>query len=135
MGNAQGTAWESRIVAHARDRGLKLRRAVQAGREDVGDIHGLPDMVLQAKDATAHKLAEWCDAATRQAYAAGVPWGAVVLKRRRGKNSSGATGAAYVLLSLDTLLDIMTDLAEGREALERLEELAEMPAEERYYGA
>lgn len=120
---ARGTRWETAVTRYGLDRGLELRRAVQAGRHDTGDVHGLPDTILQAKDAAAHKLAEWVDDAKRQAAHAGVPWGVVVIKRRRGPKSSGRVGTAYAVLDLETLFDIYADLIEGREAIERLEQL------------
>lgn len=123
---AQGTRWETKVTRYGLEKGLELRRAVQAGRLDVGDIHGLPDTVLQAKDAAGHRLAEWVDAANEQAGNAGVPWGVVVAKRRRGPKSSGRVGSAYAVLDLDTLFDIYLDLIEGREAIARLEALEDM---------
>lgn len=125
MTNPRGTRWETAVVKFGLEKGLELRRAVQAGREDVGDIHGLADAIIQAKDAVQHELAKWVDDAERQAYAAGVPWGVVVLKRRRGKKSSGSVGSAYAFMSLDTLFEIFADLAEGREALEELDEMGD----------
>ena len=125
MSADQGTRWETAVVKYGRSLGLSLIRAVQRGRQDVGDIHGLPDAVLQAKDAQGHRLAEWVDDAGRQAVAAGVPWGIVALKRRRGKGSSGSVADSYALMKLSTLFEIFTDLAEGREAIAELEELAE----------
>lgn len=111
------------MVRYGLERGLELRRAVQEGRLDVGDIHGLPDAILQAKDAVSHQLAAWVDAANEQAHRAGVPWGVVVIKRRRGKKSSGAVRTAYAVMDLETLLDVFQDLEEGREAIQRLEDL------------
>lgn len=123
---AQGTRWETTVTRHGLEKGLELRRAVQAGRLDVGDIHGLPDTILQAKDAGEHRLAAWVDAANVQAANAGVPWGIAVAKRRRGPKSSGRVGSAYAVLDLDTLFDIYLDLIEGREAIARLEALEDM---------
>lgn len=126
MSQDQGTRWESAVVKYGLERGVELRRAVQEGRLDVGDIHGLPDAILQAKDAKGHQLAAWVDAAKEQAVRAGVPWGIVTVKRRRGPKSSGSVASAYAIMDLETLLDIMVDLAEGREAIQRLEE-ADLP--------
>ena len=66
--------------------GLRPYRPAQSGAADVGDIHGLSPLVLQAKDTRRHDLSGWLDGphgVVHQARRAGEPVGVLVIKRPR----------------------------------------------------
>lgn len=113
---AKGTRWESAIVAYLHEVGLtEARRQVQAGAKDIGDISALPDiMVIEAKDVAKFALADWVRQAKREADHAGVPYGAVVAKKRRAPVEE-----AYVILDLETLGRLLLDLQESEDILDQ----------------
>ena len=133
----KGTRWETAIVNYLSGNlhnSISVRRAVQAGYADVGDIHLGEDFTLQAKDWDKWSKADlwkFVDAAERQAIHAKRPWGVAVVKRRRDATtgSTGSVEAATVAMSLATFMDIVADLQEGKEALEALE------AEDKWIGS
>ena len=126
---ARGTRWETAIVNFGRRQvhsSVPVTRVVQAGQADQGDIHVGSDFVLQAKDWQSwgkQDLWNFVEAAQLQAQHAGRPYGVAVVKRRKGNGSTGAVGTATVAMDLETFYSIVTDLEEGREALERLQAL------------
>lgn len=93
----RGTRWETEVVRYLRGWGFPARRVAQTGAYDEGDIHGVPDVVIQAKDVARHDLAGWCDDVAAQASQAHIPDGAVVIKRR-GRSAA----RAYVVEDLET---------------------------------
>lgn len=102
---AKGTAWETAIERYLWAAGHgDARRQVQRGTKDVGDIH-VRNVALQAKDVAAHDLAGWCDDVRAQAANAGLPHGAVVVKRRRR-----GIGEGYVVMSLATFASMLHDM-------------------------
>jgi hypothetical protein len=125
----RGTRWESAIVTYLATtlhNSISVRRAAQAGYADVGDIHLADDFIIQAKDWARWSKADlwkFVDAANLQAIHAGRPWGVAIIKRRRDAStgSTGAVGDATVAMSLATFSEIVSDLVEGREAIERLD--------------
>ena len=105
MANAnkrKGTAFESAL----RDYALKLRhkafRPAQAGAGDLGDIHISGLMALQCKDVTSWSVSGWLQDVEDQRQRAGLPLGAVVMKKRRA-----SIGDSYVVMTYDTLLAML----------------------------
>jgi len=126
---ARGTKWETAVVSFFRSTlhsTIKAYRPAQTGFQDVGDIHLAEDFVLQCKDWEKWSKADlwkFVDAANLQAIHAGKPWGVAVVKRRKAPGSPGSVETATVAMDLGTFAEIVTDLTEGREALQRLEDL------------
>ncbi len=58
----KGSIWERAVVAYLRQHGFPhAERAYGAGRpQDVGDIDGLPGVVIEAKNHRSIDLAGWC---------------------------------------------------------------------------
>jgi hypothetical protein len=102
----RGSTFERDVAGHLREHGFAdAERAYGAGRQlDRGDIQGVPGWVLECKAHKAIDLAGWCDEAERERVNASQPYSAVIAKRR-GK----ATGAAYVVLSLDAFARLLSD--------------------------
>lgn len=101
----RGTTWESTIVDYLRTHGAPHaeRRALN-GAKDRGDIAGLPGVVIEAKAAARAELAAWLDEAEVERRNDRADIGLVWFKRR-GK---GSPGAAYVLMSGDTLIRLLS---------------------------
>ena len=94
----RGDHAEREVQALLRDElGLPVRRALGAGRQDdVGDIHGLPDTVIQcaAYKDLARAVNEKLPALERQMVNAQASHGALFLRRR---------GGAYIVVTTPTL--------------------------------
>lgn len=130
---ARGTAWESAVVTFLRgrlagqglarlgdirrqasDRALEqppdemsvddIRRQVQMGRLDIGDVHAAP-FALECKNVKEITLASFVEQAEREAVNARMPYGAAVIKRR-GKGA----GQGYVVMSLETFARVLAEI-------------------------
>ena len=101
----RGTAFESAL----RDYALKLRhkafRPAQAGAGDIGDVHVDGLVCIQAKDVARWSVSQHLQDALDQAQRAGLPFAALVMKKRRA-----SIGEAYVVLNYDTLLALLSRL-------------------------
>ena len=101
----RGTAFESAL----RDYAIKLRhtafRPAQAGAGDIGDVHVDGLVCVQAKDVARWSVAQHLQDALDQAQRAGLPFAALVMKKRRA-----SIGEAYVVLNYDTLLALLSRL-------------------------
>lgn len=99
----KGTAWESRLVTYFREHGFPhADRHPLRGTKDVGDISGIPLVVIEAKNQKEVTLAKWVDEARLEKQRAGAQVAAVVFPRR-----NCVTGRAYVLLELETFVELI----------------------------
>ena len=82
---ARGTAWESAIVTALKPLIPTIRRSVQTGRFDDGDLHGVSPWIIQAKNYRSWEVAirEGLDGAEKQRVVAGEPFGVAFVKRAR----------------------------------------------------
>lgn len=111
---AKGDRWERPVLAFLQERfGRAAIRPRQSGHIDVGDIHISP-FALQLKDEAKHNFSSYVNDAEKQAAAAGEPFGAAVVKRRRYP-----VGAGYVVMTLATFRDVLTRLRRAEELLAR----------------
>ena len=101
----KGTAFESAL----RDYAIRLRhkafRPAQAGAGDIGDVHIDGLVCVQAKDVARWSVAQHLQDALDQAQRAGLPFAALVMKKRRA-----SIGEAYVVMNYDTLLALLSRL-------------------------
>jgi len=87
----KGARWERELVAYLRAEGFDAERAYGAGRpEDVGDIAGIPGVVLEAKSCRRFELSAWCDEAEREAANRGDGSMGVVAVKAPGKPAAGS---------------------------------------------
>ncbi len=92
----KGSQFEREVVTALRAFGVTAERAYGAGKSvDTGDIE-VPGWCIEAKACQRLELAAWLDETERERAAAGVPNGALVVKRR-GKSAV----SAYVVMSLE----------------------------------
>ncbi|MCA1571965.1 MAG: hypothetical protein LC798_16970 [Chloroflexi bacterium] len=99
---AKGTAWERRLADYLRLLHPNAERRVSEGRNDRGDVSGIPGWVVEAKCCRQIDLAGWIDEAEKEARSAGVSRFAVVFPRR-----SHATAKAYAVVPLWLLSELM----------------------------
>jgi hypothetical protein len=103
---AKGTAWETAVVNTLRDYlSHRVERRTLSGSKDRGDIAGLPDVVIECKNAAKVDLAGWLDEANTERRNADAMVGAVWFKRR-GKSSPRD---GYVLLDGDTFMFLLRE--------------------------
>ena len=107
---AKGTRFETAVAEFLRDAGFPHaeRRALN-GSKDKGDLTGIPDVVIEAKNQNRQSLAEWLDEALAERDNADASIGAVWFKRR-GK---GSPGDGYVLLDGHTFARLLRDAGYG----------------------
>ena len=100
---AKGSAWERRIVDYLVANGFRYaeRRALE-GKNDRGDVAGIPGVVIEAKNAKRVELAAWMDEAIAEKGNAGAQIGVVVFPRR-----NCATGRAFVVMELDQFIEVI----------------------------
>lgn len=112
---AKGARWEKAVTDFLRVPFGRARvvRPHQEGFVDVGDVH-LEPFALQLKDEARITLSSYVDDAEKQAVAAELPFGAAVVKRR-GKG----VGRAYVVMSLDTFVEVVRRLHRAEALLAR----------------
>tara|TARA_R100000808_G_scaffold4752_3_gene15072 strand:+ start:13773 stop:14102 length:330 start_codon:yes stop_codon:yes gene_type:complete len=101
----KGTRFES-AVANYLD-GVKpypVERRALHGASDRGDLVGVPDWSIECKDrqSWAKELSSFVYEAETQAENAGVPFGAVVVKRR-----GRPVADAYVVMSLRQFAEVL----------------------------
>lgn len=93
----------------------KAHRAYGAGRpDDVGDISGVPDCVVECKAAKTFDLSGWLLEAERERANAGVQWSVLVVKRP-GK----AIKESYAIRTLEEDARLLARLAYLEEIDER----------------
>lgn len=117
MGNkhkAKGTAFETQVKDHLVAKGFPdARRAVLAGENDTGDIHGiqqrttLRNACLQCKNQKKWDLSGWLTATVEQAKRLkdALP---VLIVKRPGKGEK-ALGDSYVVMRLDDFIELLQD--------------------------
>ena len=117
MGNrnkAKGTAFETLIKDYLiKENFSHARRAVLAGENDTGDIHGLTqrlsnrEVCFQCKNQKKWDLSGWLDATIEQARRLknALP---VLIVKRPGKGAK-AVGDSYVVMRLDDFVQLLRD--------------------------
>jgi hypothetical protein len=110
----KGTAAETVVMAFLRDNGYPTaERRRLAGRNDRGDVAGIPGLVIEIKNRQEMALAEWVDEAREEAlrnggsgeFDSGVVW-----HKRRGKSSPGDW---YVTMDGWTFLAFLKEWTNG----------------------
>lgn len=102
----KGNQFERDVVAYLQANGYPhAERAYGAGRpSDVGDIDGIPGIVLEVKACKTFTLGPWCNEAERERINARADYGIVIAKRRQK-----ATHEAFAILPLWQLVRLLTE--------------------------
>ena len=93
----KGRVWNNAVVNWLRDNGFPSAERTEYLDAQTGDILGIPGWSLECKNGQRTELAAWVDQSTEQAETAGVPYHAVIHKRK----GVGDVGKAYVTMPLD----------------------------------
>ena len=105
----KGSAWENAVESYLKDffhdPSIHVERL--HGMNDEGDIHGLPDTIIECKNCREYRLTDWVAEAEAEAVNAGERHGAVFFKRR-GRGLSNV-GQHYALMSIDTFCRMLRD--------------------------
>ena len=101
----KGTRFESEIANFLRASGFDTWRMAQTGHEDQGDIGGLRDFAIEARNRKRLELAKNVDDANDRARAKGCPFGVTIMKR-----AGRPVEDAYVAMSLGTFNDLLLRL-------------------------
>lgn len=99
----KGTAWETAVVRYLNEQGFPVERRALTGKEDKGDIAGLPCWTLECKAERSIDLAGYMGEAAREAVNANTPNYAAVVKRRGKGVSEG-----YVVMPLAVFVKAVT---------------------------
>lgn len=118
---AKGTAFETLTVRALNAFGIGARRAVQAGRNDVGDLHGLGPWAGQCKDWRSWQdaIREGLDGVEKQRVHARVSYGVAFVKRARRP-----VGEAYAVQTLATWARVAKRLQRAEALLSKIDPTA-----------
>jgi len=106
----KGAAAENAVVKHLRANGFAGAERRIAGTDDaLGDITGIPGLVLEVKNQKALNLAGWVDQLGDELDAAQTTHGAVIHKRA-GKVD---VGEWYATMPVSVLLDLLRTAGYG----------------------
>lgn len=102
----KGPLFEAMVVAYLQSHGFPYaERRVMGGRNDKGDVAGIPGVCCELKNCKEMRLGPWLDEAEAEADNADAAIFAVVHKRR-GK---GDPGEAFVTMPLRVFAAILRD--------------------------
>lgn len=101
---AKGTAFETLVVDYLKAMGFPYaHRNPPAGKADVGDVGGIPGVVLELKNCQRMQLGEWMNEALAEAARAKAGIYAVVHKRR----GRGNAAEQYVTMPLHVFAELI----------------------------
>ena len=106
----KGSLWEKQVVEYLQGEGFdRCERRVSNGRNDRGDVAGIPNVVLEIKNTGIAEFGRAVAEAEKEATNAGAQWWSVVFKRRQK-----GVDKAYVVISLEQWSKVLRILdAEG----------------------
>jgi len=104
----RGPLFESRLAAFfSRTLNIPVERRVMGGVRDKGDLAGIPDWVIEAKNVTISGLGQAMNEAKREAVNARARYFAAILNRR-----SHGLERSYAVLELWELGELIADQLE-----------------------
>lgn len=107
---ATGTRWETEVVRYLREWWPTIDRRPLAGRFDKGDIkYGPQRWTIECKNHNRINLPFFLRQTRTEARNNADPYYVCVIKSRRGKYSSGATGEAFAVMPLELWAELAAD--------------------------
>ncbi|MCF3939928.1 hypothetical protein [Gordonia tangerina] len=108
---AKGDQYERDVLAIARRSGFPFAERTRPGRrEDEGDIHLAPGVIVQCKDQSETRWRVWLAELNAQRLLARAAHGVLVVKRR---GSGGRPPLHLAVMPLDDLLRLLCDCGYG----------------------
>ena len=99
----KGAAWESDCITYLREQGFKhAERRVPTGLFDRGDVAGIRNVVIEAKNCAKFEPGSFTDQAIKEANNAIADIGVAFVKRR-GKG----TAQGYALTDIETMVRML----------------------------
>lgn len=107
----KGDRYEREILALAKRSGFVDASRTRPGRrEDEGDIHLAPGVIVQTKDASEMRWREWLAELEQQRRTARADHGVLVVKRR---GAGGRPPVHLAVMPLDHMLRLLCDAGWG----------------------
>lgn len=108
---AKGDAYERDVLRMARTAGFPYAERTRPGRrEDEGDIHLAPGVILQTKDVASPQWREWLAQTEQQRRCAQADHGVLVVKRR---GTGGRPPLHLAVMDLDSMLRLLCEAGWG----------------------
>lgn len=108
---ARGDQYERDILAVAHKSGFPFAERTRPGRkEDQGDIHMAPGLIVQCKDQKTPEWRAWLAELEKQRIEARAEYGVLVVKRR---GAGGRPPLHLAVMSLDDMLRLLCDAGWG----------------------
>ncbi len=108
---AKGDRYERDVLAIARAAGFPHAERTRPGRrEDEGDIHLAPGVIVQTKDVASPQWREWLAQTEQQRLTAGADHGVLVVKRR---GVGGRPPIHLAVMDLNSMLRLLCDAGWG----------------------
>lgn len=112
---AKGTRWESQVVSYLRKWWPDIDRRPLSGRYDRGDItYGPRGWTIEAKNEQRITLARYMWQGRFEADNNNHRYFVVIIKNRRGRNSTGAVQDAYALMPLGQWAELIKRLEDAQ---------------------
>lgn len=102
---AKGTYHETRVVDFLKRAGFPVVRPAQRGKDDIGDVWGVPDWTIEAKNVRGQALASAMDEARRESAKADTSWFCVWKHRDRAQ-----TERDYVIMEAGQFCQLLLKL-------------------------
>ena len=108
----KGTLAETAVVEFFKTFFPKVERRVLYGKNDKGDVAGVPYFAVEVKNQKAYKISEWLEETEQERINAGEPYGVLIVKPNRV--GVGSVGRWWGILPLDQIASIIRELEELR---------------------
>lgn len=101
----KGTLAETAVADFLKRIWPAVERRVLSGKNDKGDIAGVPNCVVEVKNHATYKISEWLKETEQERRNAGVDYGILVIKPK-GVGVS-RTNEWWAVVSLDTITELI----------------------------
>jgi hypothetical protein len=108
----KGTLAETAVVEFFKTFFPKVERRVLYGKNDKGDVAGVPHFAVEVKNQKTYKISEWLEETEQERINAGEPYGVLIVKPNRV--GVGSVGRWWGILPLDQIASIVSELEELR---------------------
>ena len=108
----KGTLAETAVVQFLKDFFPNVERRVLYGKNDKGDVAGVPSFVVEIKNQKTYKISEWMEETEQERLNAGEPFGVLIVKPNRVGVTS--VGKWWGILPLDQIASIIHELEKLR---------------------
>jgi hypothetical protein len=119
---AKGSAAEKLVAEwYAANGWPHAERRVTEGRNDRGDVSGVPGVVIEVKDAATLRLYEWIDETERERVADGAEFGVLVVKRYGSLDVS----RWYAIMTVESHAEMLKEIFDLRARLDAARDVIE----------